>query len=172
MAGHAQTPRGPVDLSSLIDEIRDLLSDSLPANTELRTQLARRLPVVEADATQLCQVVLNLVKNAGQAIGDAAGDVVVSTSRVQIEANEGAAPPRRPAAGTYLQLEVADNGPGLDEAGRNRVFEYSFSTRAQGRGLGLAIVRRIVESHGGTVTVESREGGGARFQVWLPVRRR
>jgi signal transduction histidine kinase len=64
---------------------------------------------------------------------------------------------------------VADNGTGLDESERSRVFDRFFSTRASGRGLGLAIVQRIVESHGGTVTVESRNGSGTRFQVWLPV---
>ena len=180
LAGHSATPRRAVDLSRLVDEMHDLLADSLPPGAVLRTRLARRLPVVEADATQLCQVALNLVKNAGEAISDRGGQVFVETRRVQVDlaaesSGEGSAimpPHARPDPGSYVRLEVSDDGPGLDPDECAHVFDRSFSTRASGRGVGLAIVRQVVENHGGTVTVESRIGSGTRFRVWIPVQPR
>jgi signal transduction histidine kinase len=173
LSRHSESNLEAVDLSQLVGDLRDLLADSLPPNTTLRTQLASPLPLVMADATQLSQVVLNLVKNAGEALRAPQGEVLVSTCEIRVDAGTaeqgGVWDSRRPAPGRYVRLEVADNGPGLDEHERNRLFDRSFSTRAKGGGLGLAIVRQAVESHGGIVTVESRKGSGTRFHVWLAI---
>lgn len=108
------------------------------------------LPPVRADEEQLQQVLLNLLQNARQAIGGA-GDIWVTARR-----EDG-----------WIDFEVADSGPGIPEAVRRKIFEPFFTTRSRGSGLGLSIARRIVEAHGGTITVGSRADGGTVFRVRL-----
>jgi signal transduction histidine kinase len=152
---HTSVKPEPVDVSAMADEVLDLLGPSAPPRVLLVRRLAPGLPMVMADPVELRRVVLNLVVNAWEAIGGNPGRVTVST---------GAAEGRR--AGTWL--EVADDGRGMDADTTERVFEPFFSTRTDGTGLGLSLVREIVDRLDGEIEVASRPGEGTRFRVVLP----
>jgi CheY-like chemotaxis protein len=168
-AGRAPQVQKPVNLSALVEEMLDLARAALPAHVALCEALAPDV-WVQGDETQLRQVVLNLVANAGEAIGARAGRVEVCTRVAQVAARELASAQAGAglAPGCYALLEVADDGPGMDAATRERVFEPFFSTKLSGRGLGLAAVLGIVRGHGGAVALESAPGRGSRFRVLLP----
>jgi len=155
-------------ISALLDMIRDrplqrerlrvaaildgvLESVARPPGVRVIVEGVAELPEISADAGRLRQVLLNLVDNAVHAVG-AAGEVRVTGA----------------ARGAEVVIAVEDTGPGLDPSIRNRVFEPLITTKAKGIGLGLALVKRIVEHHGGSVGYEPRAGGGARFVVRLP----
>jgi PAS domain S-box-containing protein len=161
----------PVDLSKEVEEIVALVMASIPKNVTLRLKLARDLPKVEADAAQLQQLVMNLVVNGAEAVGEARGSVAVSTSTQVVTGAEGPANVLGDpvAAGIYVVLSVADTGQGMDEATRARIFDPFFSTKFTGRGLGLAATLGIVKGHGGAIEVESAPGQGANFRVYLPI---
>jgi signal transduction histidine kinase len=145
-----------VDLNRVCERSTKLLmSDAVRRGVQLRLSLEPGLSPVIGDAVQLQQVVLNLVLNAMDAVQASPRnrEVVLGTS----------------AGSGEVEICVRDTGPGLSPELRLRVFEPFFSTKTQGLGMGLAIVRSIVERHRGRVDVESREGGGAVFRVWLPI---
>jgi PAS domain S-box-containing protein len=168
-AGRAPRAQKPVDLSSLVGEMLDLARASLPGRVTLREDLGPGV-WVQGDETQLRQVVLNLVANAGEAMGDRPGTVEVRTAHREATAAELAV--ARGAnglePGRYALLEVVDDGAGMDAATRERVFEPFFTTKLSGRGLGLAAVLGIVRGHGGGVALTSSPGRGSGFRVWLP----
>jgi PAS domain S-box-containing protein len=158
-----------VDLSELSRETAVLLRATISRNVELQLDLAVDLPAVEADITQLQQVVMNLVINAGEAIGEENGWVRVRTGVEDIDASfSGAIVPGEIRPGRYVWLEVRDNGCGMDEATRARIFDPFFTTKFTGRGLGLSAVAGVVRSHGGMLMVESAPGHGALLKIWLP----
>ncbi len=152
---HERTAPEPLDLSVLASEVIDLLAPSAPVRVLLVRRLGAGLPPVLADPVELRRVVLNLVVNAWQAIGTAAGEVVVATGATA--GRDGG-----------VWIEVADDGRGMDADTSARVFEPFFSTRPDGTGLGLASVREIVERMHGAIQVWSEPGRGARFRVTLP----
>jgi two-component system, cell cycle sensor histidine kinase and response regulator CckA len=137
-----------------------LLRASLPATIELATDLADVPPIV-GDAGQLQQVIVNLVTNAAQAIGDAAGTITVGLTSIP--------QPKGESGPAYIRLSVADTGCGMDEATLSRIFEPFFTTKAvgQGTGLGLSVVHGIVTGHVGRIEVRSTPGGGAVFTILL-----
>ncbi|MFZ5481867.1 MAG: CHASE domain-containing protein [Myxococcota bacterium] len=143
-----------LDLVTLARETADLLRGAVTRNVAMEVSLPDAPAWVEADAGQMRQVVLNLVLNAAQAIGDAPGTV-----RVSVEAD-----------GRDVRLRVRDDGAGMDAETRARIFEPFFSTRGEGRGLGLAAVFGIVKGHAGTIDVTSEPGRGSEFVVRLPQR--
>jgi PAS domain S-box-containing protein len=160
----------PVDLSSAVDEMVHLLTISTSKKASLRLDLASDLPMVEADATQIRQVVMNLITNASEAIGEAAGVISVTTGTAHCDRQDlaeisvvGDLPD-----GTYVYLEVADSGCGMDPKTMARIFDPFFSTKFSGRGLGLAAVQGIVGGHGGAIRVESEPGRGTTVRVLLP----
>jgi two-component system cell cycle sensor histidine kinase/response regulator CckA len=122
---------------------------------------------VEADPAQLSQVVLNLLTNAAEAIGDAAGRVTLLASRV-----DKAPPPDLERtvdhSGPWIRISVEDTGSGVSDDVRKRMFDPFFSTKSSGRGLGLSAVRGIIRSTGGILKIESAAGRGTRFDVYLP----
>jgi CheY-like chemotaxis protein len=149
--------------------MRELARAAAGARVHLRDSLTPEV-WVNGDDTQLRQVVLNLVVNAGEAMAGTGGRIEVITRFVELESEDivtlQGAPDLGP--GRYVMLEVADDGPGMKEETRRRVFEPFFSTKLSGRGLGLAAVLGIVRAHGGGIGVESRPGTGTRFRVVLP----
>jgi CheY-like chemotaxis protein len=164
-----------MDLGDLVTEISVLVRTSIPKAVELKLDLAPNLPPIDADPAQVQQVVMNLVINGAEAIGEnMAGKVEIRTSLVEIHAGE--APEffglGQSAAGAYVQLEIRDTGSGMDEATKARIFDPFFTTKFTGRGLGLAAVQGIVKGHGGTIRVYSTPGYGTTFLVQLPVSRR
>jgi PAS domain S-box-containing protein len=159
----------PLDLSRVVEEMVDLLRASISERCRLELDLAPRTPV-EADATQIRQVVLNLVTNASESLAGGIGNLLVRSGRVQQGEEElaDAVGAERPRAGAYAFLEVCDDGHGMDAATQARIFEPFFSTKFSGRGLGLAAVLGIVRTHGGVVQIRSAVGSGTRVRVLLP----
>jgi CheY-like chemotaxis protein len=144
----------------------DLLRASVSERCRIELELAPHAPA-EGDATQLQQVLLNLVTNAAEALAERRGRVIVRTGCTEVGAHatgaEGAGP------GRYVFLEVEDDGPGMDAATRLRIFEPFFTTKFSGRGLGLAAVQGIARAHRGAVEIESEPGRGTRLRVLMPL---
>jgi CheY-like chemotaxis protein len=144
----------------LVGEITHLVQATIPKRVALKLELAPDLPAVEADSSQVQQVIMNLVINAAEAIGDRPGAVTVRTSLRRLdEGHEDLQP------GDYVCLEVRDDGCGMDESTRTRIFDPFFTTKFTGRGLGLAAVSGIVRSHHGAIRVNSAPGQGSVFEV-------
>jgi signal transduction histidine kinase/CheY-like chemotaxis protein len=160
----------PTDLSALVEGMGHLLTLSIGKKAVLRYHLAAGLPSVNADATQIRQILLNLVVNAAEAIGVRSGLVTISTGAITCDEQylRGAYLDDDLPSGTYVFLEVADTGVGMDEDTRARLFDPFFSTKFTGRGLGLAAVLGIVRGHRGTIKVYSEPGRGSCFKVLLP----
>ncbi|MCG8591731.1 MAG: ATP-binding protein [Proteobacteria bacterium] len=154
-SGRAESERQSCDLEAVVREMRSLLGASIPKGVRLEIESAGDSHFVHADPTQMRQMVMNLITNGAQAIGDAPGEVRVRVAREVSEGNE------------LVVLEVRDTGCGMDEATRERLFDPFFTTKEDGRGLGLAAVLGIVRSHGGRITIESELGRGSLFKVTL-----
>jgi PAS domain S-box-containing protein len=142
------------DINSIVARTLELLRATLPARIDLQAELAEQELFVEADETQVQQVLMNLCLNARDAMPDG-GRLRVRTERVSTE-------------GEWVRLSVCDSGIGLSEAVKAHLFDPFYSTKERGTGLGLAVVRQIVESHGGRVEAVGTTGQGARFDVWWP----
>ena len=163
-----------VNINHLVEEMADLLRISIPKRVEIRYDLQSDLPLIEVDATQVEQVLLNLVTNASEAIQNRSGWIALRTrlhTFTEVELSNGLLNGQKLSPGRYLELSVEDNGCGMDEATVARIFDPFFTTKFTGRGLGLAVLQGIVRGHGGTVTVESRPGIGTTFHVYFPVQR-
>ena len=159
-----------VDLTKLIVDMQPLLKSSVGKKVALRFSLAGGLPVVKADPTQKRQVIMNLVINASDAIGDRGGTITVSTREVACASAEftGALVNGALPKGRCVCLEVGDDGCGMDAGKLAKVFDPFFTTKPKGRGLGLAVVLGIVVAHKGAMIVESEPGRGTRFINLIP----
>jgi PAS domain S-box-containing protein len=159
-----------VGLTGLVRSTATLLSVSIHKNTRLSLHLGEDLPAVMADATQLQQIVMNLVINASDAIGERPGEIAISTFVREADADLLRSALHRPdlPPGRYVGLEVSDNGSGMTPETMARIFEPFFTTKFSGRGLGLAAVLGIVQSHRGALFVESEPGRGSTFRLLLP----
>jgi PAS domain S-box-containing protein len=155
-SGKGRFKNETVDLNALIREMTQILHVSISKKANLRLKLTEPLPCIEADPSQIRQVVLNLVINASEAIADRPGTVIVATGTVP------------EPEGTFIFLEVRDDGCGMDEETRGKIFDPFFTTKFTGRGLGLAAVEGIVKGHKGTISVDSRPGEGTVFRITLP----
>jgi two-component system cell cycle sensor histidine kinase/response regulator CckA len=163
-AGKAQFRLEPVELSQIVADMRKMLEVVVSKKAHLRYRLAPDLQATLADASQLRQVVMNLVVNASEALGDASGQVTIVTTMVSFDASP---PVAGLAAGDYVCLEVSDTGCGMDAATQQKIFEPFFTTKFTGRGLGLATVQGIIRAHQGAIDVHSAPGQGATFRVFL-----
>ncbi|HJY54221.1 MAG TPA: PAS domain S-box protein [Candidatus Udaeobacter sp.] len=150
--------RGQINLNDVIKSVAHMVqADAAAQSCKMELHLTQDLPAVEGDPTQIQQVLINLVLNAFDAMRDAPP----SRRVVDIATNSN-------GDGT-IGVAVRDYGSGISETTRERLFEQFFSTKDDGLGMGLAIVRSIIEAHGGTVTAENAKGGGARFCFRLPI---
>ena len=138
----------PTDLNTTVKSITSLVESALPKLITLRYELGQDLPGLDADRTQLQQVILNLVTNAGEAMAgesmaDGSGIITLRTGFQQLEEGDIARsyPGQELQPGPYLFLDVTDSGKGMDEATKARIFEPFFTTKATGRGLGLAAIQ-------------------------------
>jgi PAS domain S-box-containing protein len=170
-AGKADVSPETFDLGVLVGELAQLLRASLPKRAELRVELGEETPWVHADGTQVRQVVMNLITNAGDALEGEPGAITVRTGVTQVDQRDldGCAFAEGLHAGEYAYVEVADTGRGIEEEELGRIFDPFFTTKFQGRGLGLAAVAGIVRGHRGAVRVEGEPGEGMRFRVFLPL---
>ena len=154
-AGKGRFVLQPLDLSAQVAEIASLIRTSVSPSVHVDLHLAKDLPAVDADASQIHQLIMNLVINAGEAI-EGPGAVTIATFA------------RRSDSELQVVLEVKDTGCGMDESIRERIFDPFFSTKFTGRGLGLAAVLGIIRSHNGSISVESAPGAGSTFTIVLP----
>jgi two-component system, cell cycle sensor histidine kinase and response regulator CckA len=158
----------PIDLSLLVNEMLQLLKVSISKHAILETELGVGMPAVQAIPAQIRQVVMNLVTNASEAIGERAGVIRVTTARVRVGQDARATGAANLSLGDYLKLEVSDTGSGMTQEVQTRIFDSFFTTKSTGHGLGLAAVQGIVRSHLGAINVVSSLGQGTRFEVLLP----
>ena len=161
----------PVDITKLVQEMMHLLKASISKSVILHFSSSGICPVVQADATQIRQVVMNFIINASEAIGDNTGIISVSTGTIDADRNylnktyfDNDLP-----EGVYAFLEVSDTGCGMDEKTQLRIFEPFFTTKFSGRGLGLAAAVGIIRGHNGAIKVYSVQGEGTTFRILLPV---
>jgi len=173
-AGKGRLDLAPLDLSAHVREMEPLLRGLVGGHVQLRITLTASLPMVEADASQIQQIVMNLLINASEALEKQRGLVEIRTGRTRIDDPKlpGLAPGCRVDPGPYVTLEVSDSGCGMDESTVARIFDPFFSRKFSGRGLGLAATLGIVRGHRGALCVQSRPGAGSVFTAYLPVSER
>src|SRR5271157_1744501 len=161
--------RKPLRLEPLVRETFDLLRASLPTTIGITLNLKTSDDVVLADATQIQQVLMNLCKNAADAMRVAGGQLEVSLAENRFTA-ETSLPESDMQPGTYVSLTVTDTGQGMNEEVQKKLFEPFFTTKekGQGTGMGLAVAYGIVKAHRGAITVASEPGRGSTFTVYLP----
>jgi nitrogen fixation/metabolism regulation signal transduction histidine kinase len=158
---YARPPRlqlAPLELNEFVAEVLYLYRD-YPANVEIRLELAQEPLWINADKGRLRQLLHNLVKNAIEAIRDGHGSTLwIGAHREHVTGAD------------CVELSVRDNGPGFPEHLLDSVFEPYVTTKPKGTGLGLAVVKKIVEEHGGWIQLETPVEGGARIVIRLPFR--
>ena len=159
-----------LDLRKLFEEIAHLLEVSISKKAVLKYRFADQMPAIEGDATQIRQVVMNLITNASESIGDNSGVISISTGAMECD--------RSYLAETYLDddlepgvfafIEVSDTGCGMDDETQRCIFDPFFTTKFAGRGLGLAAALGIVKGHKGALKVYSEPGTGTTFKILFP----
>jgi len=164
-AGKESAEAGPVDLSKTVNEMLSLLKVSVTKHALIETDLAQDLPTIHGSAAQIRQVVMNLITNASDAIGDRDGRIRVITRHLTLKGKSDAiALPH----GDYVELQVADTGCGMSAQTQAKIFDPFFTTKSAGRGLGLAVVQGIVRRLGGNIRLTSEPDRGTTLQVLLP----
>ncbi len=166
-AGRSKVAQTPIDLNRLVDTMGELLNVSVSRKVKFERLLAPGLPAVMADDGQLQQVVMNLITNAAEAIGEGDGTVTLRTEFIELTA-----PPADVLGpcplGRVVRLMVSDTGKGMSAEVRARLFDPFFTTKGAGRGLGLAALTGIMRAHGGAIGLTSELGRGSTFHVYLP----
>ncbi len=169
-AGKSTILLDDVNLNHVIEQVHAMVRGSLSAKTRVLFELSQQAPTMHGDASQIEQVVLNLIMNATDAVVDGGGDIILRTGTIdctaenlaEFEGGEELLP------GTYAYLEVADNGCGMSEETMRHVFEPFFTTKFSGRGLGMAAVTGIMRGHHGAIRVRSQLGVGTTFRAIFP----
>ncbi|MDH3285749.1 MAG: response regulator, partial [Acidobacteriota bacterium] len=159
-----------LDVSDLVREMSGLLETVISENALLRCEPASDLPPIDADVTQLRQVIMNLITNASDAVGERGGLISVRTGQMYADRGffqESYLQPSLPE-GSYVYLEVEDDGAGMKRETKTRIFDPFFSTKFTGRGLGLAAVLGIVRGHHGAIHIRSSAGRGTVFRIVFP----
>ncbi|QGY40663.1 response regulator [Pseudodesulfovibrio cashew] len=156
------------DVGAVVSEVLGLLEASMPGNIKVRSTIAGGLARVQADPTQLHQVVMNLCTNAFHALRETGGTIGMRVDQALLD--DEAAGMLGLIPGDYVRLSIEDDGPGIPQDIVDKIFDPFFSTKdkTEGTGLGLAVVHGIVRSHRGGLRVLGREGGGTVFEVYLP----
>ena len=166
--GEEQEDLEAVDLANLVQETAQLVRVFIPGRVKIDVDLPQSLVIPQANACQLRQVVMNLIVNAGEAIGDRGGLISITGARGcwyhPCRTGNGI----ESAEGRFVCLEVSDTGAGMTAEVKGRIFDPFFSTKAGGRGLGLAAAQAIVRNHGGIIDVSSEPGKGSTIQILLP----
>ena len=159
-----------IDPNRLVEEMLHMLQVSISKKAVLRLNLHRPLPAIEGDATQLRQVMMNLVINASEAIGERSGVIAITTGCLECDGNylKDVWIDEKLTDGLYVFIEVADTGCGMDRDTMSKIFDPFFTTKFTGRGLGMAAVLGIIRGHRGTIKIYSEPGKGSSFKILLP----
>jgi PAS domain S-box-containing protein len=159
-----------IDLNTLIDETIDLVRTGFPKSVCVAPELQPDLKPIPADGGQIQQVIMNLLINAAEALGERGGTITVRTRDAEFSPEQVRTEfaGQKLAAGRVVCLHVEDDGPGMTPEVLARVFDPFFSKKQLGRGLGLAAVRGIVQAHRGAIAIDSQAGRGTRITVVLP----
>jgi PAS domain S-box-containing protein len=166
-AGHGGVASTRVPVSPLVDELLRISASTMPDNVGVRIDIARDL-AVRGDSSQVRQVLLNLINNARDALGARGGTIAITARSLRYDGAARSDDVMAVTAGNYVELEVADDGPGMTGETRRRIFDPFFTTKPTGHGLGLAAVVGIVRAHGGGLRLTTAPGAGARFAVLWP----
>jgi PAS domain S-box-containing protein len=158
----------PVRIPQLVQEMIELLKVSISKHATLRTSFQKDLPPIRGHASEIRQIVMNLIINASEAIGETHGAIVVAASRVTGGKELAPCSAVELHPGDYVRLDVSDTGHGMTAEQSRRIFDPFFTTKFAGRGLGLAVVDGAVRAHDGAINVLSAPGQGTTFQVFLP----
>lgn len=163
-SGRSKLEKTTFHLASLAEEIIQLLRPTLSKKAVVKTEFAHDLPAIEGDPSQIRQLIMNLLTNASDALGDKNGEIRVTTEHCTADEDlDGTM-----VKGDYSVIEISDTGCGMDAETQERIFDPFFSTHGLGRGLGLAALQGIVKSHDGYVRLESKPGKGTTFSVFFP----
>jgi two-component system, chemotaxis family, CheB/CheR fusion protein len=157
-----------VDVSRIVEDVLELLKVSVSKHAAVETDLGKDLPGIRGNPAQVRQIVMNLILNASEAIGDQDGVIRVTTRLLTMASDSPVAAAEGLAKRDYLQLEVSDTGRGMTPELQARVFDPFFTTKSAGHGLGLAVVQAIVRSLGGTIRLVSAPRKGTTLRIWLP----
>jgi two-component system, cell cycle sensor histidine kinase and response regulator CckA len=163
-AGQENPAFEPLDLSGLVKEMLQLLTISISKHARLVVDLPENLPAVQANATQIRQVVMNLITNASESLGEKEGVISIALARANTLSDSTNNRPQN----DYVRLRVTDTGQGMTKENQARIFDPFFTTKFAGRGLGLSAVQGIIRDHGGVINVVSALGQGSSFEVLLP----
>lgn len=157
-------------LNTLLQEMRSMLNAAVSKKADLRFNLHHDLPLVEADAIQMRQMIINLVTNASEALDDHSGAITISTGCMECERSylKDAWLNEDIPDGRYVYMEIADTGCGMDSETIAKIFDPFFTTKFTGRGLGMAAVIGIIRGHRGTIKINSEPGKGSAFRILLP----
>jgi len=168
-AGRGRLSSEAIDLHALIVMLKPLLQSTAQKKITLEYQTGDT-PKITGDVSQIRQVILNLFVNAAEAIGEGAGTITICTSTRTIDQSEVRTDhqQRRQSAGVYAVLSVSDTGSGIPKENLTRIFDPFFTTKFTGRGLGLSAASGVITGHNGAIYVDSTEGHGATFNLYLP----
>ena len=169
-SGRGQFVIKPHDLNRVVEEVTHLLQASLSKKISLRFKLSPGLPPFMADAAQIQQVVMNLVTNAADAIGEGEGSITIATEFQVLDRAfiSTTFPTNHLRPGPYVVMSVEDTGCGMSRAILNRIFDPFFTTKLTGRGLGLSAMLGILRGHDADIKIYSEEGKGSVFKVFFP----
>ena len=165
--------RKPIQVAHIVKEALKMLRASLPSTISIQQKIEKNTGIIEADPSQIHQVLMNLCTNAAHAIDEKDGVLNVSLANVDLD-QAAAANITDIRPGSYLKLSVSDTGDGIPPEAFPQIFNPYFTTKekGEGTGLGLAVVQGIIKSLNGTITVESEVGKGSTFEVYLPIIKR
>jgi len=171
-SGRAQSVTTQIDLSELVGEIEELLRASISKKASVKFELASDLPYLEGDDPQIQQVIMNLLTNASEALGDRPGVIQISTRwKRYIDSDfQTALLKPHPTEGIFVELEIHDSGRGMNRETLAHLFDPFFSTKQTGRGLGMSVVMGVVRGHGGTILVSSSPNRGTSVRVLFPAK--
>lgn len=159
-----------IDINKIIEEMTHLLEVLISKDVTLKYNLSEGIPPIKAEATQMRQVIMNLITNASDAIGNRSGAITISTGALEVNRSDQAGTflAEKKPEGMNVYIEVSDTGVGMDEEAREKIFEPFFTTKSTGYGLGLAAVLSIVEDHKGAIQVHSEPDSGTTIKVLFP----
>lgn len=170
-AGKSPQSKTRVNLLLLVDEIVKMLQSAIKKNVTIHLDLKRDVPEIKGDTGQIQQIIMNLIINAVEAIGEANGTITVGLEKMVVASDQTSTDTFGSAvnAGIYSCLVVSDTGCGMDEETQKRIFEPFYTTKFTGRGLGMSAIHGIIKSHEGILQLHSTPGVGTTFKILFPV---